>query len=591
VVQELIAALDGWMLERRRLKRPEAEWRRLYRVADQLDRSQRRRWLRSLLVGASPPRAASVAGLVGTGPSWPGLWGLARGDDWQQLREVRRELDPRTDPVLTVVLLAQAYAVVGDAAGAEQVLHEAATARPDQVVLLDALGRLLQRQGRSRRGNAIEYYRAARAQRPRLGIALSGALIRDHRAEEAESVSRDLLRQGRETATLQNYLGVCLDEQKKHAAAAVAYRRAIDLAPDFAIAHSNLGICLADQQRYEAAERACRKAIDLRPDQADGYYYLGYILAKQGNHAAEEDAYHQALARRPDWAEAYYNLGNALTHQGKHGAAEAAYRQAVALRPEFALAHNNLGLALIRQRKPGAEAAFRQAITLRPDFAVAHFNLADTLREEARFDEALAFALKGDDLLPAGHPLRERARSLRLQCQRCMALDARLPAVLRGAEKPANPAEQIEFAYLCLLEKRYAAAARFYAAAFAAEPKLAENVPAGFRYVAAGAAALAGCAQGKDAETLDGKERIRLRRQALDWLREDLTWWARKIENSAAQARLSARERLEYSQRDPDLACVRDRDGLARLPNEEREQWERLWSEVDALLRRVSAPE
>jgi hypothetical protein len=56
--------------------------------------------------------------------------------------------DPRTDPVLTVVLLAQAYAAVGDAAGAEQVLCEAAAARPDQVVLLDALGKLLERRGR-----------------------------------------------------------------------------------------------------------------------------------------------------------------------------------------------------------------------------------------------------------------------------------------------------------------------------------------------------------------------------------------------------------------------------------------------------------
>src|SRR5262249_29724278 len=32
VVEELVAALDGWMIERRRQKRPEAEWRRLFRV-------------------------------------------------------------------------------------------------------------------------------------------------------------------------------------------------------------------------------------------------------------------------------------------------------------------------------------------------------------------------------------------------------------------------------------------------------------------------------------------------------------------------------------------------------------------------------
>jgi hypothetical protein len=36
---------------------------------------------------------------------------------------------------------------------------------------------------------------------------------------------------------------------------------------------------------------------------------------------------------------------------------------------------------------------------------------------------------------------------------------------------------------------------------------------------------------------------------------------------------------------------VHDNDALARLPEEERDQWERLWSNVDALLRRASVPE
>jgi serine/threonine-protein kinase len=172
-----------------------------------------------------------------------------------------------------------------------------------------------------------------------------------------------------------------------------------------------------------------------------------------------------------------------------------------------------------------------------------------------------------------------------------MALDARLPRILKGAKKPANAAEQIEFADLCRLKQRYAAAAHFYAAAFAEEPKLAQDVPKDIRFNAACAAALAGCARGRDTDKLNDTERARWRRQALDWLREDLTWWGKELNNDTAQTRISAREWLQHAQSDPDLACVRNRDGLARLPNEEREQWERLWSEVDALLQRVSGPE
>ncbi len=182
VVQELIAALDAWMLERRRQKRPEAQWRRLFRVAEQLDRSERRRRLRALLVGELSPRPESVAGLVGVRSPWPTLWEQARGSDWQQLREVRREIAPRTAPVLTVVLLARASALVGDTAGAEEVLRQAVTARPDEVVLLGALGKLLGRQGSLRLPEAIGYYRAARSRRRNLGIALSNALFRAGRA-------------------------------------------------------------------------------------------------------------------------------------------------------------------------------------------------------------------------------------------------------------------------------------------------------------------------------------------------------------------------------------------------------------------------
>jgi hypothetical protein len=51
----------------------------------------------------------------------------------------------------------------------------------------------------------------------------------------------------------------------------------------------------------------------------------------------------------------------------------------------------------------------------------------------------------------------------------------------------------------------YAAAARFYAEALEAEPRLARDPSNGHHYNAACAATLAGCGQGKDAEPLDDK--------------------------------------------------------------------------------------
>ena len=48
------------------------------------------------------------------------------------------------------------------------------------------------------------------------------------------------------------------------------------------------------------------------------------------------------------------------------------------------------------------------------------------------------------------------------------------------------------------------------------------------------------------------------------------------------------RQRLAHWQQDTDLASVRDQEGLAKLPEDERQQWRRLWDDVAALLVRAA---
>ena len=50
VVLQLVAGLDQWARERRRLGRPEADWQRLHDLADRLDNNERRRELRQIRV-------------------------------------------------------------------------------------------------------------------------------------------------------------------------------------------------------------------------------------------------------------------------------------------------------------------------------------------------------------------------------------------------------------------------------------------------------------------------------------------------------------------------------------------------------------
>src|SRR5262249_41286437 len=86
IVQEMVAALDHWIMERRRRNRPVEEWRRLFRIAERLDRSERHGRLRALLVEPQP-QAHVAAGLVGAGSPWLTTWELTRVSVWRELRE------------------------------------------------------------------------------------------------------------------------------------------------------------------------------------------------------------------------------------------------------------------------------------------------------------------------------------------------------------------------------------------------------------------------------------------------------------------------------------------------------------------------
>src|SRR5262249_17271622 len=143
---------------------------------------------------------------------------------------------------------------------------------------------------------------------------------------------------------------------------------------------------------------------------------------------------------------------------------------------------------------------------------------------------------------------------------------------------------------------QFAAAARWYAEAFTADPRLLAGPADRHLYDAARAATLAGCGQGRDAADLREASRAGFRRQALDSRRAAL----------AARAELAARRRLLEQDRwafplgmdrwlaVPEFAGVRGPEALGRLPEAERRGWRKLWEDVaDTLARaeRTTPPE
>ena len=112
----------------------------------------------------------------------------------------------------------------------------------------------------------------------------------------------------------------------------------------------------------------------------------------------------------------------------------------------------------------------------------------------------------------------------------------------------------------------HAAAARFWAEALEADPKLVDDRQAGHRYNAACAAALAAAGQGKDDPPPDEAAKAKLRGQALDWLKAELVAWTKAPRIRPPQARPASSRPSSHWKQDADLAGIRDAEALAKLP-------------------------
>jgi tetratricopeptide (TPR) repeat protein len=418
-------------------------------------------------------------------------------------------------------------------------------------------------------------------------------------------------------------LGDVLRRQRDLGGAIAACRRAIKINPKLAQAHCNLGHALADQGRTDDAIQADRTAIALDPSYARAHTGLGRVLLDKGRPDEAIRHFSRAIELDPKDVWAHNNWGLALYRKGQADKAIPHFRRAIDLDPKEALPHTNLGFALQAQGRlddalqahrralaldpklaqaywawavalyergdrAAAVAALRKATKVDPYYAPAHEALGTALLLQGQFAEARAATRRCLDLLPRNAPQRQPLSQRLRQCEQGLELSERLPAILRGDDRPRDAEEQLALADLCRQHKqRYAAAARFYAAAFADQPRLADDKKNEHRYHAAGTAALAAVGQGQDTGRLEAGERARLRRQALDWLRADLARWAETVDKGPPEGRAAVAQTLRHWQTDPDLAGLRDAAQLAQLPQAEREACLKLWADVEALLQRA----
>ena len=421
-------------------------------------------------------------------------------------------------------------------------------------------------------------------------------------------------------------LGRALHDAGDTDGAIAAFRKAIPLSSNRA-APRDLARALAPRGGLEEARALWAKLLETSPPDYDAWDGYAQLCAFLGN----EEAYRwarKALLERPrdstdHWAMAERDGLACLllpASEEELGRAVALVDQAVATGPKFfpgkAWPQFVKGLATDHQGRPQqAIGLLREAEALLPNrpgprLALAMAQFRSGCPAEAR--KTLAAAVRAYNWMEsqADHPTAWVSHVLRREAEAMILPD--LPAFLRGEHEPQDNDERLALVAICQSQGRYHTAARLYAAAFTADPDLADNlttecryrsteeepfyervesINTEARYLAARCAALAGCGRGKDGAELSQAERARWRKQARAWLRADLALWGKTLDNGSDQDLALAKRMLTHWQIEPDLAGIRDVKLLDGVSGEERNECFELWDEVSAVLRRITVQE
>lgn len=261
-------------------------------------------------------------------------------------------------------------------------------------------------------------------------------------------------RQARNPAAYEHYLrGRALWAKPNRAALYAAigeYKQAIDLDPEYALAHAGLADAYSalpitsDVPSRDVASHAREAAAHaVRADGllAEAHAALGWQEFWFGwNWPEAEASLRRAIALDPNYANARRSLGHVLSNDERHSEALAEMARARELDPSSPLMHGLSAQTAYNARNfVLAERHARQAIAIDANFWGGYVNLGQALAGQNRFDEALIAIAEGYRLAGNAKGLTRRAYVLGRMGR---TADARqLLAELEQATRPVPPYE------------------------------------------------------------------------------------------------------------------------------------------------------
>jgi len=179
------------------------------------------------------------------------------------------------------------------------------------------------------------------------------------------------------------------------------YEEAIQIDPNYALAHAAVGYCyvllvafgeIPTKEGYSKSTAAAEEALKIDGALADAHMLLaGARIRLNWDWVAGERGLRRAIELKPNDALAHHCLAINLHNRGRFEEALTEIRRAQECDPLFIhYSLNEGGIFQSMRNYDKAMELYRKVLEMNPNFGMAHLYLGWALREQGRFDEAIA---------------------------------------------------------------------------------------------------------------------------------------------------------------------------------------------------------
>ena len=164
--------------------------------------------------------------------------------------------------------------------------------------------------------------------------------------------------------------GVNASRASQHDLAIEKFNAALAISPACFDCQFNIGVALMAKKDEKAAEEAWKKALEMKPDYAEALNALStlYNNQKRFDEAAAMSAKAATAGGGAGSADATFNQGIILWNQGKIAEAKVKFEETIKMNATHADAHYQLGMAMLNEGKLAeAVTEFETYVKLAPD--------------------------------------------------------------------------------------------------------------------------------------------------------------------------------------------------------------------------------